>query len=139
MQDRFRFRVWNIREKEMIYNAEIAYDGTSYNTKWQIGHNTNDGWVDCFGYYLDYEHENYEIMQCTGMKDKNGKLIYEGDIIQIPDDYYTYGMLACEKREIYFKEGGFRLKPKWDKNARGNWLEDTEDFEIIGNIYENPL
>lgn len=138
MQDRFRFRVWNIKNKEMIYNAEIAYDGTNYNTKWQIGNNTNDGHVDCFGYYLDYEHEDYEIMQCTGMKDKNGKLIYEGDIIQIPDDYDTYGMFAGEKREIYFNEGGFRLKPKWNKNSRGNWLEDTKDFEVIGNIYENP-
>ena len=77
------------------------------------------------------------LMQCTGLKDKNGKLIYEGDIIQIPDDYDTYGMFAGEKREIYFNEGGFRLKPKWDKNSRGNWLEDTKDFEVIGNIYEN--
>ena len=47
-------------------------------------------------------------------------------------------MMAGEKREIYFNEGGFRLKPKWDKNSRGNWLEDTKDFEVIGNIYENP-
>ena len=77
------------------------------------------------------------VQQSTGLKDKNGKLIYEGDIIQIPDDYDTYGMFACEKREIYFNEGGFRLKPKWDKNSRGNWLEDTKDFEVIGNIYEN--
>lgn len=46
-------------------------------------------------------------------------------------------MFACEKREIYFNEGGFRLKPKWDKNSRGNWLENTKDFEVIGNIYEN--
>ena len=77
------------------------------------------------------------LIQSTGLNDKNGKLIYEGDIIQIPDDYNTYGMFAGEKREIYFNEGGFRLKPKWDKNSRGNWLEDTKDFEVIGNIYEN--
>lgn len=79
------------------------------------------------------------IYQSTGLKDKNGKLIFEGDVIKIPNDYDTYGMFACEKREIYFNEGGFRLKPKWDKNSRGNWLEDTKDFEIIGNIYNDNL
>jgi len=78
------------------------------------------------------------LMQYTGLKDKNGKEIYEGDIIKIPNDYDTYGQMAGEEREIIFGEGGFRLKPKWNKNARGLWLEDVEDLIIIGNIYENP-
>lgn len=97
-------------------------------------------------YFEDNSNSNSEeyvtikpdkILQCTGLKDKNGKLIYEGDVIKIPDDYATYGQFACEKREVYWNEG-FRLKPKWDARARGNWLEDTKDFEVIGNIYENP-
>ena len=119
VDSRFNFRVWKGKENRMVYNV-------TYLNPLLLDPN------------IDPENKHNILMQCTGMKDKNGKLIYEGDIIQIPDDYDTYGMFAGEKREIYFNEGGFRLKPKWDKNSRGNWLEDTEDFEIIGNIYENP-
>jgi uncharacterized phage protein (TIGR01671 family) len=80
---------------------------------------------------------NELLMQYTGLKDKNGKEIYEGDVLQIPDNYDTYGMMAGEKRAVIFMDGGFRFEsPK--KNARGHWLEDDGEFEVIGNIYENP-
>lgn len=128
MQDRFKFRVWNKEQNRFHHSfcCDITASGTLVISQGIEGKK----------YIVD--DDNYVVQQCTGLKDKNGKLIYEGDIIQIPDDYDTYGMFACEKREIYFNEGGFRLKPKWDKNSRGNWLEDTKDFEVIGNIYENP-
>lgn len=111
MQDRFRFRYFDNSNRM----REISL-------------------TDCYYTNLDYSR----LMQSTGLKDKNGKLIYEGDIIKIPNDYDTYEMFAGEKREIYFYDGGFRLKPKWDKNSRGNWLEDTNAFEIVSNVYENP-
>ena len=118
MQDRFKFRIPMFTDKGTFMEFQYLELGD---------------FIEC-----TLCGTNGEPQQCTGLKDINGNLIYEGDIIQIPDDYDTYGMFACEKREIYFNEGGFRLKPKWDKNSRGNWLEDTKDFEVIGNIYENP-
>lgn len=120
MQDRFKFRFWDKEKNVMIYSKNGYYKG------------------DCFNLPLAdmFINSRFISMQCTGLKDKNKKLIYEGDIIKIPDDYATYGQFACEKREVYWNEG-FRLKPKWDTRARGNWLEDTKDLEVIGNIYEN--
>jgi len=76
-------------------------------------------------------------MQSTGLHDKNGKLIYEGDIVNVPDNYNEFGQFAGEKYEIYFKAGGFRFKPKFDEKARGCWLEDNNTFEVIGNIYQH--
>ena len=83
-----------------------------------------------------YQVDPSTVCQYTGLKDKNGKKIFEGDIIQIPDDYNEFGHSAGEIYEIYFRYGGFRLKPKYSK-ARGYWLEDDETVEVIGNIFDN--
>lgn len=93
------------------------------------------------GVYIDgdyYDIKEVELMQYTGLKDKNGKEIYEGDIVHIPDDWEEYGWASGENYEIDFKDGRFRLKPKYKPNAIGYDLENTNELEIIGNIYDNP-
>lgn len=80
--------------------------------------------------------------QFTGLSDKNGIKIFEGDIVKVDDDYDTFGKMAGEIREVWFKDGGFRLKPKYassiDRGDRGYWLEDGADYEVIGNVFDNP-
>lgn len=71
-----------------------------------------------------------KIIQCTGLKDKNGKLIYEGDICK-----YKFEEIGEQKAIIYFNKElcSFLAKPLNDfQYVRIN------DCEIIGNIYENP-
>ncbi len=67
------------------------------------------------------ESEDVILMQCTEIKDRNGKEIYEGDIVT---KEYTSGLHT--------------LEVKWRGYGGFSELYCSNKFEIIGNIYENP-
>jgi len=129
---------------------EIKFRGKRIdNGKWVVGNyiKKNNPQIEepTFWYALiqDMAPAYYEVTpetigQYTGFKDINGKEIYEGDIIQIPDDYDIYGMNAEEIYEVIFSHGGFRMKHKYNKNSKGYYLDDNNSDEIIGNKFDNP-
>jgi uncharacterized phage protein (TIGR01671 family) len=89
-------------------------------------------------WYLPSWKENFEVMQFIGLKDKNGKDIYEGDIDK-SDLYVAYNQLHC-CFGLFGKYGYIRDIQSDCYDKKGKTLKHWQSFEIeiIGNIYENP-
>jgi uncharacterized phage protein (TIGR01671 family) len=102
-----------------------------------------DTWLIAFdgrekGYDGDFVFgKDIDLMQFTGLYDKNGKEIYEGDVVAYengnyqPDDGSSPMLLG----EVHFAEGMFVVR-----GAGALWIEtnETASCEVIGNIYEHP-
>lgn len=115
-----KFRAWNNVQEVMlpVENIDFRNDLITFNED-------DNSLTDTF--------EMITLMQYTGMKDKNGKEIYEGDIV---------GRLHM-RAEVIFEDGSFRFKwlDKITKRVRKYnepMFKNTNIvFEVMGNIYEN--
>lgn len=117
MNDRFKFRFWNKTRKimETFNNSPLTLGGL-----------------------LLGKNDNYEILSCTGLKDKNGKLIYEGDVVKF--NYDTDEIIAVVSWDDNEGQIGYYLNTT--DYFKDKYITDYDfyknDYEIIGNIYENP-
>ena len=115
MNRTIKFRAWDKKKKKMRKNVS-----TGTITVW----GGEDGDFDS-----DSEAVDCDFMQFTGLLDKNGKDLYENDIVRFPDKVTT------APQEVLWQNAHLRTR-----NAKG-WWGDPKSFsavEIIGNIYENP-
>lgn len=118
MSDRFKFRVWYKLLNKYVEKENslcLMYDGVLFEYD-----------------SIAIESDNYVIEQCTGLKDKNGNLIYEGDYIKSPNNSHpleivrmpngVYGCRVCKTNGV------------WEMNLYD--LIRNYGVEIIGNIHE---
>jgi len=115
-----KFRVWDRLYKKMKYDDDIGYEPGDLQV----------AFLSSF-----FSDPNFEWMQFTGLKDKNGKEIYEADVVRHFDEisgsvqWSGYGM--GKNRWIPAYTDGKRVLVRDADNV-------CEYVEIIGNIYENP-
>lgn len=79
-----------------------------------------------------YDFNDIVLMQSTGLKDKNGKGIFEGDVVKVAKNIYSE---PTYYEVVRHRGGAYRLESK--QHGCELWLRHT-DCEIAGNIYENP-
>lgn len=133
-----KFRLWDTSEKEFVDPKTIAINGLG-----NVMADTGREWV------IDICKEDFILMQYTGLKDKNERDIYEGDIITLHQFIQVLGT------GLGVSEGEQELTGKIEINDYGVYFNCTsqddsvsdylilfnlheESLEIIGNIYENP-
>lgn len=130
-----KFRAWDKKSKkirivESIGFGELSYYNEGYPVTNMIGRDCIHD-KDIIIHRDSYQHE---LMQYTGLKDKNGKEIYEGDICKY----------VCGKSEwiaeVVFHYGMFTFPIKEKPLGRYVYIHNVleRELEVIGNIYENP-
>lgn len=130
MNDRFRFRVWNTRTKKLREVAQITLDARQHGRTSEISNMET-----C---HLVYQ-PHLVLEQCTGLKDKNGRLIYEGDILKGANGSVNGSLCEFTGVVKWLKQKARFDLPSWAYDNDGNYSDDWSHwFEVIGNIHENP-
>ena len=115
-----RYRAWDKETKMMIEISLIDFEmHVIRGMHWEFGETES------------IKFNDIELMQSTGLKDKNGKEIFEGDIVKMAKDVYSE---PTYYEVVRHRGGAYRLESK--QHGCELWLRHT-DCEVVGNVYEN--
>ena len=108
-----KFRAWDSVQQKMWFDMLIDFNGNVLDAN---------------------ENRNYRmtLMQYTGLKDKNNKEIYEGDIVKFVEDTLNEIYKASP---VIYDEDRFTFLGRYSNDCI---MHDWHEIEVIGNIYENP-
>lgn len=148
MNREIKFRVWDRALNKMITKENVKGLLDTVNTgDWDTDYTySRDEWYPAYDIltifdYFEYIQDRYiedtstkrfELMQYTGLHDKNGKEIYEGDIVEITRP------CILEKGEVKFINGCFAIKSKDTLLMLYQCEINNFKLKVIGNIFDNP-
>ena len=126
-----KFRAWLKDDKRMIEVRSIDFH--------EEGNIITVNYNDIFGF--EFNENEIELMQYTGLKDKNGKEIYEGDIVDIHQTVNGQSVFVIEVTNtgLVIPRYAFDKNYKYEYNIREllEFDEYDKEIEVIGNVWEN--
>ena len=135
MEDRYLFKAKRLDNGEWVVGYIARYGHTGKEKCYIIPSYASD----LYSFLID---EN-TICQCTGLKDKNGKLIWENDVVKATvrqnslcqsSSYSDFYQISYQEKYCYF----YLKKKNNNLLFDGNWSYYLKSIEVIGNIFDNP-
>lgn len=124
-----KFRAWDKDSKVMRSWKDLILTKDDGDDFWLIGYKENA----CI---TSFDHDQ-TLMQSTGLKDKNGVEVFQGDVVIHEEGEYSYKGIVL-KDKYYFYIEGVNINDSFSFDDISNTLIGEADLEVIGNIYENP-
>ncbi|CDN24561.1 MULTISPECIES: YopX family protein [Lacticaseibacillus] len=115
MKREIKFRAWNKKDKVMVDVAAINFGPSGL---WSLIEDADDAELQLA--------DSYELMQYTGLHDKNGREVYEGDIVK--NEYGKVMEVQYDPRSAAFGVGDYYF----------GTIGSGKTLEVIGNIFDNP-
>lgn len=120
-----RYRAWDVEFKEMVRVDALILDEQVIKATYKNGNVVKE------------DIKNYKLMQSTGLTDKNGKEVFEGDILSVETDEENVKVSVFwdDKHALFM----FESKKYNETEVLAELFEDNAySFEIIGNVHANP-
>lgn len=132
MNREIKFRIWN--GAQMEYNVTVGKFGNFYVNPGDKGDGLDPNDTASLTRFTTKYHENTPVMQYTGLKDRNGKEIYEGDIVSAVNFYNNNKLIGV----VEWQDNGYYIQKENSLYVPSLNSRDHQGLvEVIGNIYEN--